>query len=665
MDAMSSVFVICVVLFFFIFLIFPLIFISYSAFIGEEEGAFIIAGNTIFEYPMPTLDRFIGKDYSIFTASDRAYFSLDPRDIEGDIVYHDTTGAVGVWVISGFDWAVINNTIFVSICTTILSTILGVTFAYIITRYEFMGKSVIRHLLVIPLIIPPFVSGLGIKKILLHKYSTLNLLFCSNSPSPSTANPIIPLYDDPIWISGMAAVIIVQSLHFYTLVYLNATSAFSNIDPTLEESAENLGAGHRTLFRTISFPLALPGIAAGAILTFILSVEDVGTPIIFQGTGTPSSQVDNTLTYQVFVNITTTQGELANWALALSVVLLATAMSGFLIIRKYVGLKQYTMLSKGGVFNPRIKDANPPTTIFFYVLFIPLLVIALTPHLGVLLFAFGGVGSWGIKDKFPTKYTTDNFDYMFTKDEATQHAIQNTFTVSLLAILLIIILGVFAAYVLARKKFPGKTLLDTIVTLPIAIPGVVLGAAYFYVFIGFNIGTFSIPIVSSFLQLASFLPFVSDSGSIVFSLDPLKHPLILLIFSFTVRRFPFTVRAVFAGLQQLDLAMEEVSWNLGGSQSKTLRAIVLPLITLNILAGALMSFVYSMAEVSTSISLIGRGGGNNATIPTLIAERFGDALFGGINMACALGCILMLAQIISIVVTNIILKERGAAITGV
>lgn len=656
MDAMSTIFVVCVVLFFFVFLIYPLVYISYSAFI--VDGHF-------------SLDRFFGKDYSIFTAPDRAYFSLDPRDIKGDIIFHDTSseeyGGVAVWVISGFDWAVINNTIFISIGTTILSTILGVTFAYMITRYEFYGKGVIRHLLVIPLIIPPFVSGLGINKILLHKYSTFNLLFCANSPSPSRANPIFPLYEDPIWISGMAAVIIVQSLHFYTLVYLNATSAFSNIDPSLEESAENLGARHRTLFRTISFPLALPGIAAGAILTFILSVEDVGTPIIFQGTGTPSSQVDNTLTYQVFLNITTTQGALADWALALSVILLVTAMTGFLAIRKYVGLKQYTMLAKGAVFNPRIKDANPPTTIFFYALLIPLLLIALTPHLGVLLLAFSEVGSWNtvVGNEFPTKFTLDNFDYIFNKDEATQSAIKNTFSVSFCAILLIIILGVFAAYVLARKNFPGKTLLDTIVTLPIAIPGVVLGAAYFYVFIGLDAGTVSIPVVSSILQFASFLPFISDSGSMVLSLDPIGNPLILLIFSFTVRRFPFTVRAVFAGLQQLDLAMEEASWNLGGSQNKTLRAIVLPLITLNILAGALMSFVYSMAEVSTSISLIGRGGGNNATIPTLIAERFGDALFGGINQACALGAILMLAQIISIVITNIILKERGAAITGV
>ncbi|MHA2270657.1 MAG: ABC transporter permease [Candidatus Hodarchaeales archaeon] len=650
MDPMSSIFILCVVIFFFVFLIYPLLYISYTAFIVDGQ---------------PSLARFFGEDYSVFTAADRAYFSLDPGDIQGDIIYHDTSGAVGVWVISGFDWAVINNTIFISLGTTLLSTLLGVTLAYMITRYEFYGKGVIRHLLVIPLIIPPFVSGLGIKKILLHKYSTLNLLFCANSPSPSTAAPIFPLYEEPIWISGMAAVIIVQSLHFYTLVYLNATSAFANIDPSLEESAENLGARHRTLFRTVSFPLALPGIAAGAILTFILSVEDVGTPIIFQGTGRPQTQVDNTLTYQVFVNITTTNGDLANWALALSVVLLATAMTGFLIIRKYVGLKQYTMLSKGGIFNPRIKDANPPTTILFYVFLIPLLVIALTPHLGVLLYAFGGIGSWGNADKFPREYTVDNFDHIFNKDEATQYAIQNTLSVSFFAILLIIILGIFAAYVLARKDFPGKAILDAIVTMPIAIPGVVLGAAYFYVFIGLDAGGLSIPVVSSFLKFLSFMPFLSDSGSIVLSLDPLAHPLNLLIFSFTVRRFPFTVRAVFAGLQQLDLAMEEVSWNLGGTQNKTLRAIVLPLISLNILAGALMSFVYSMAEVSTSIALIGRGGGNNATIPTLIAERFGDALHGGVNYACALGCILMIAQIISIVITNRILKERGAAITGV
>ncbi|MFQ5977811.1 MAG: ABC transporter permease [Candidatus Heimdallarchaeota archaeon] len=619
MDSMSTIFVLIVTIFFFIFLIFPLVYISYEAFIVDDKISFA---------------RFFGEDYSIFTAPDRAYFSLDPSDIDGEFISHDTTGTVGIWKISGIDWAIINNTIIISLGTTLFSTILGVLLAYIITRYEFYGKGIIRHLLVIPLIIPPFVSGVGIKKILFSEFSTLNLLFCANSPSPTEANPIFPLYSDPIVISGMAAVIIVQSLHFYTLVYLNATSAFANIDPSLEESAENLGANHRTLVRSISLPLALPGIAAGAILTFILSVEDVGTPIIFQGTGDPTTQVDNTLAYQIFRNIFDTQGNLASWALALSVVLLVTAMTGFLIIRKYVGLKQYAMLSKGGIHNPRIKDADVPTSILFYAFLIPLLAIALTPHLGVLLLAFGGVGAWGAADKYPNEFTMDNFDYILNKDEATRFAIQNTLVISLLAIILIIILGVFAAYVLARKSFPGKMLLDAIVTMPIAIPGIVLGAAYFYVFIGTP-------------------------------LDPLDDPLRLLVFSFTVRRFPFTVRAVFAGLQQLNIALEEVSWNLGGSQSKTLRAIVLPLISLNILAGALMSFVYSMAEVSTSIALIGTSGGNKSTIPTQIAERFTEALYGSENYACALGVLLMIGQIISIVFTNRILKDRGAAITGI
>ena len=141
----------------------------------------------------------------------------------------------------------------------------------------------------------------------------------------------------------------------------------------------------------------------------------------------------------------------------------------------------------------------------------------------------------------------------------------------------------------------------------------------------------------------------------------------LLIASFTVRRFPFTVRAAYAGLQQTHKTFEEASTNLGSSNFNTIMKITLPLIALSVIAGAMISFVYSLGEVSTSLILLGSE--SQATIPWMINEKNQDPLPSGgvlgVNEAAALGVLLVLLQVIIITVANSILKRRGSALTGI
>ncbi len=612
MDNLSLFFVTVVLLFFGTFLVLPLLNILVSA--------FIINGNFSLLY-----------FEQLFKDSD--FFSLDPSKIRNNLVYRDFQGAIHI---GSFHWNTVMNTLFVAVGTTALSTLLGVILAYTIARHEFPGKRMVRVLVLIPLIIPPFVSGIGIQKILFQRFSVFNILF-----NPNIGNvTLIPLFTSPFVIEGLLAVIITQSLHFYTLVYLNVSAALVNIDPTLEEQAENLGARQLQLFRTVTLPLAMPGIAAGAILTFILSIEDVGTPIVFTDTlpGNPPNQVSSLLTMKIFTSIVQITGDISGKALAMSIILLMVAMIGFTIIRKYVSLRRYAMLSKGGILNPRISPMRTRNVILFYLFFIPFIFIALTPHIGVILLAFTRQEDWDINDPLPRRFSLDNFindPRAVFADSDLAKAVQNTLVISTLAVIIIIILGVFAAYVLERKKFPGKSIIDALVTMPIAVPGLVLGVGYFFLFAG--------------------MPKI---------FNPIYNPLNILVFSFAVRRFPFTVRAAYAGLQQTDVTLEEVSWNLGASKVVTLLKITIPLIALNVIAGSFISFVYSTAEVSTSITLIGRGGGDHATIPTMIADRIRD-IAGGLELACALGFILMSLQVIIIVISEKILKNRADAMTGI
>lgn len=610
-DLLSLFFIVSVFGFFTIFLIFPLIDIILGAFFINNQFSL---------------------DYFNVLFANPDFFNLDISKLKINLIYYEDGIA---WHIGSFHWNTIMNTLFVAIGTTLLATIIGVLFAYFISRHDFIGKRLVRVLILIPLIIPPFVSGIGIKRIIFSENSMFNILFCSRVGDFT----LIPLFPYPIVIEGLTAVIITQSLHFFVLVYLNAAASFSNIDPTLEEQAENLGATNNFLLRTVTFPLALPGIAAGAILTFILSIEDVGTPIVFTNSGNPIDQVNKLLTYQVFTGITQINGDISNVALAMSVLLLITAMIGFMAIRKYVNLKSYSMLSKGGLTNPRIYPASRKGTIIFYLIFIPIIIIALSPHLGVILLAFTSPSDWPQTQPFPVNFSLNNFfgdPRAVFQDPFFFKSIQNTFFISIIAVLFIIIFGIAAAYVLSRKKFFGKSFLDTLVTVPIAVPGIVLGIGYFKLFASSPIDVF----------------------------NPIINPLPLLIFSFAVRRFPFTVRAAYAGLQQTNEAMEEVSWNLGAGKFVTLIKIVIPLIALNVFAGALMSFVFSTSEVSTSLTLIGRGNEENPMMTTAIADRLTD-LRGGLQLACALGFILMLLQIVAIFISEKILKNRSDAITGI
>ncbi|UCE14132.1 MAG: ABC transporter permease subunit, partial [Candidatus Heimdallarchaeota archaeon] len=651
-----------------------------------------------------------------------------------------------ILVFSGIEASVLVNTLFVAFATTILSAIIGVFFAFVIARYEFFGKSFIRALLLVPLVVPPFVGAIGIKRMLAHPqgYSFFNRLFYD----------AIPILQYPIILKGLTAVILVQSVHFYTLIYLNSLSAFQNIDPSLEESSENLGASGSKLFSTITFPLALPGIAAGSILTFILSVEDLGTPLIFTG----DVEIQNLLTTKVFALWQDQLGTLQGDGLALAVILFVIAMTGFAFIRRYVGIREYAMVSKGGIFNPRTRKISIITTLLIMISVFLLMSLALLPHIGAFLLSVSDNFTWTVTNPehlFPTsisfkllspdigdlirvfgipifwiigwliiyvlyrlfkdsiklpdpdlnpkttyglllffislpiiisiflseftrifvpsfypvvnglniglgKMITDiigqigsltgqEFLTYMAQEGGFSDIISRTTIYAFIAMILIILLGVSAAYILARKEFPGKFAFDTLVTSPIAIPGII---------IGFGLFTYYVPaLVDLFgpdVQVDEIIP-----GFYIVHF--------LLIASFTVRRFPFTVRAAYAGLQQTHETFEEASTNLGASNLHTILRITLPLIAISVIAGAMISFVYSLGEVSTSLILLGSE--SQATIPWMINEKNSDPLpyegILGANEAAALGVLLVLLQVIIITIANSILKRRGSALTGI
>ncbi|MHA1416274.1 MAG: ABC transporter permease subunit [Candidatus Heimdallarchaeaceae archaeon] len=557
----------------------------------------------------------------------------DMTEFEKIYQYQDNI-EITTYKLVGVSRGIVLNTLILGLVTTLISVLLGTSLAFILARYEFPGKKFFSVLALAPLIIPPFISGMGFRYFL-GPNGLLNTLF------------LIPVFHSRFIIEGFVAICFVQSFHFYALVYLNAFSSFVNVDPSMEEQAENLGAGSFRLFFTVTLPLALPGIGAGAILVLILSMEDVGTPIIFVGMGDNFAR--QFLTYYIFSDFQLSSSNIITPEVCvLGGLLLVIAIAGFLVIRKYVSLRQYSMVSKGRAGQYRLSKAKWKLLIIYPFLVI-LFALSLIVHVGIIMMSISEtLGSSNIKNM---SFTLENYRLIFVSSQYNIPSfVRNTLLYSFAATILIVILGSLAAYVVSRKEFKGKAAFDSLVTVPIAIPGIVLALGYYRTF---DWGTIFTNNPNSFNLFMNKLVVKAH-------LDPFVGiAYVLLVLSYTIRKFPFTVRAAYAGLQQMDKVLEESSFNLGAGRMKTFAKITVPMISLNVFAGSLVSFLYCLSEVSTTVFLITSELGG--TLTWMMANQV-NARF---QIFCALGVILMFLQILSLVFTNIILGSRTEAITGV
>ncbi len=619
-DPLSWFFILSITAFFVYFLVVPLIIIIITAFTTEN-----FAVHVRWIYIFPTFD--INGSFTLETMknvlSSRRFIQPGgaPLDymirIESQQKYPLTGQTVTYVYIKFKDYGIILNTIIVGILTTLFSLIIGTSIAFIMARYKFPGKVIFQGLMLLPLIVPPFVGGIGFS-VMIGPQGLLNQYVFSKYLG------LVIIFQ------GIAGIVFVQTLHFFTLIYLNVYSSLLNIDPSLEEQAENLGASGFRLFRTVTFPLAMPGIASGSILVLILAMEDLGTPIVLYG-ATGDNAATKVITYEIYNTIIAGEADarINPQATFLGAVLLLFAIVGFFFIRKYVALRQYSMISKGRAGNTRERKVGVLASIGIIAFLMAVFLIATLIQFGIIYRSL-------VPNAQNPQLTFDNYKNFFnTGAEGLWIPLKNTLMYSFGATFITIILATIAGYVANRKKFPGQSWFDALLTIPIAIPGIVLGMGYWKMF--------------------------SNSGSLFgidwLTLNPL-NPVLILMISYTVRRFPFTVRAVYAGLQQTDEVLEEAAMNLGASRYRSLLEIVTPLISFNIIGGALISLVYSMGEVSTTLILVLDR--NKGTLTWDMAHNTGE-----IGRLCAIGVFLMIIQAISLFATNFLLKNRAEAITGI
>ena len=442
---------------------------------------------------------------------------------------------------------ILANSVNLGLAVTLFTTLLSLPLAFLLVRYEFPGKGLLNGLILIPMVLPPFVGAIGMRQ-LLARFGSINLLLLE-----------MGVITQPIdWLGeGFWGVVILEVLHLYPIMYLNLAAALANVDPSLEEAAKNMGASGFKLFRTVTFPLMLPGYFAGAIIVFIWAFTDLGTPLVFE--------YRNLIAVQIFNMVTDLHQNPMGYAFVVAVIVLTLFF--FYLSKRLIGGRGYEMLGRGHVASA-VRVASMPMTVLIYGVVLGISAVAVIPHVGVFLTSI--TSRWFLS-VLPSEYTIRFYQEVFTHD-LTLLSIKNSLFLSTLSTIIDIILGVTIAYLLARKRVPGRDVLDALAMLPLALPGLVIAFGY----------------VAAF----SATP-----------LDARINPVPLLVIAYSVRRLPYMVRAAYAGFQQSSVALEEAAMNLGASPLKTLYQITFPLLFANLVAGAVLSFSFAMLEVSDSLIL--------------------------------------------------------------
>jgi iron(III) transport system permease protein len=440
------------------------------------------------------------------------------------------------------------NSIYVAGMSVLVATIVSVPLAYFTTRFNFGGAVLIQTLGIVPLIMPPFVGAVAML-LLLGENGSINLLF------DEWFGFTIPFME------GLNGVILVESIHYFPFILINLSAALLNIDRAMEESAQNLGASGTRLFRRIVFPLAMPGYVAGASLVFLKVFDDLGTPLLLN--------INNMLAPQAYLRITSI-GISDPMGYVISVILVAFSLFSLWVSFLALKDKDYATVQKGGGGLMK-RDLRTWEKIGCYAVIILILVLVLSPHLGLALLSFGTIWSFSV---LPDAFTLAHYENMFRT--AGQY-ISNTLLYAGLAAFIDIILGTAIAYLVLRTGVVGRKWLDYIAMGAVAVPGVVLGIGYLRTFVEFNV-----PIVDK----------------------PLASWWVIIVIALAIRRLPYALRACMAALQQVSVMLEEAAENLGATKSRTVRRVVVPLMTGGILAGFITSFATASVELSATIMLV-------------------------------------------------------------
>ena len=497
-------------------------------------------------------------------------------------------------VIRGFDSGPLINSLVIALMVSLMATLIGMGYALMMFLYKF--PSILKLLPLLGMIPLPFVQAYVVERMFNPIFGLINYFF-----SPIRLR---------ITVTGIAGVFLYQLLTYIPLAYAIIYSYFKSIPSELIESAQNLGAQESILTRTILIPMAKPAIITSIALLFTFSIDDVTGSIIFQSD--PSAR--NTLVYQAYAYfLEQITGRISPRAVGIVLILLIISIITFMITRKYIAIV-YSSLGistlKGWVSKWR------PNSFIYIMLFLMLLVVILSslPTILSILYAFSN--EW-IATPLPSLGINSVHRALLTPWRV--KSILNTITYTSIALLIILIISIFGAYTVSRLKLLNipKAFLDLSLSIPIAIPGIVIAYSYF----------------TSFKDLS------------ILNMDPISKPWVYLIIAYTIRRLPYFYRILQAAMTSIPRDIEEAAFSLGANIFKTTFTILLPQLMRSILIGLWITSLTIITEVSTSITIGGLRGIQGFEHPApLMYVVYLDMTYTGIKYGGASSFLMLLTM---------------------
>lgn len=508
-------------------------------------------------------------------------------------------GSISDFVTRNIIW----NTIKLGVTVATLGTLFGFILAYTQVRVEFRGKKILHIINLIPIISPPFA------------FATAIIVLFGRSGMITRG-----IFDWRPTLYGFSGLVIVLTLSFFPIAYMNFLGMLRSLDPALDEAGLSLGANKWRVFRTVTVPMLIPGFAGAFLLLFIESIADLANPLIIGGSYT-------VLASRAYMAI---NGDYdISLAAGYASLLLLPALFVFLIQRYWA--------QKKSVISVTGKPSGRPILVTSIGMRSLLLSFTgLVTILIVLIYATVLVGAFVQIIGVNNEITLNHFRYLL--GGFANGAIKTTTFLALIATPLAGIFGMLTAWLVIRKVKRGSEALDFLGMLGIAVPGTVIG-------IGYAI-TYNDPLkiggVTIFPQVAGGAALLGGS--------------IAIVMVYIIRSSPAGQRSGISMLQQIDPSIEEASASLGASGAKTFRLVTLPLISGAFLAGLLYAFAHSMTTLSPIIFLV------TPDTSILTQKILAEADQGRYGNVFALCCILIILILVIGGLINYFVKRNQVSI---
>ena len=485
----------------------------------------------------------------------------------------------------------LGNTLIVGFAGMLGACLLGVPLAFCMSRFQVRGRSIISTMAVLALVSPPFIGAYAWIMLLGNNGAITNALEAIGIDMPS--------------IYGMRGIILVFALKFFPFIYLMTENALNGINKSLEDAAENLGCTAWGRFRKVTLPLVFPAVSTGAIISFVLSIADFGTPAII-GRGV------RTLSTIAYSQYTSEMGGKPTMAVTISMVMIAISMLALLIQRRVLAKRRYASSMthkqvKAPVSGGKSVLVHGVTYAIALAGMIPAFVVIWTSFLAT----NGPVFSGG--------FGLDSYRRIWSE---APDAIANSFIFALCAVALIAVVSSLLSFIVVRRESFISGALDLILMVPYLVPGVVMA-----------------------------IGFVTTFNSGWYNLVGTATMIVLIVF---IRRLPYGVRSTSSVLRQVKPSIEEAAIALGSSPAKTFLKVTVPLIMPGIIVGSLMSFITAINELSSTLIVYTS---STVTMPVKIYLSVVDGEFG---VAAALSTVLTVSTGLCVFLVFRLSEDREA-----